>query len=352
MRGVTFLGDISLNDWYVDAWRDGLQPFQGVVEELQNSQFVIGNLECLAEGDQGENKQKVPRLKTTKETLTFLKDINLSLVTLAHNHVYDNLEDGFEKTVGYLDEMGIQHIGAGATQEMASEGKIISIDGVTIGFLNYVTKNTNPHIPDEAAIKVNWYDLDKIQADISNLKKKVDQIVVLLHWGGDYEGGYYPNTVQSSEAREMIDYGADLIVGHHSHTLQPYEIYKGKYIFHSLGNFCFSNIPKYGYEVDRKKATHSIMLHIRFTKESYRVEKTPIQNNDGYIVIDQSILGKLEKRRRHYQTLKNSCLLWHHYHFTQKYIYPVGYYFFGNNRNPWSQLKKLQLQKVVYYFTR
>ncbi len=58
MNRVTFLGDISLNDWYVDARGDGVDPFEDVKEQLLDSQFVVGNLECLAEGEQGENEKK------------------------------------------------------------------------------------------------------------------------------------------------------------------------------------------------------------------------------------------------------------------------------------------------------
>jgi len=65
----------------------------------------------------------------------------------------------------------------------------------------------------------------------------VDFIVVVMHWGTEKE--HKPNSQQKAMARELIDAGADLIVGHHPHVLQPVEQYKGKYIAYSLGNFVF-----------------------------------------------------------------------------------------------------------------
>ena len=118
---------------------------------------------------------------------------------------------------------------------------IISENGVTIGLLNYVTQDTNPNLPENAGICLNMFDEHKAEQDILSLKPKVDHVVVLLHWGGRVEGGMFPDFDQPGIARQLIDCGADLIIGHHSHTFQPVEVYKGKHIFYSLGNFCFSD---------------------------------------------------------------------------------------------------------------
>ena len=113
---ITFLGDISLNDKYNYLYKNGEKPFESLKDILFGSDFVVGNLECLAKGDKGENLLKRPRLKTNLETLNYLKDLNLGLALLAHNHTYDNLEDGFLKTINFLKGNSIAYIGAGLSQ--------------------------------------------------------------------------------------------------------------------------------------------------------------------------------------------------------------------------------------------
>ena len=100
---IAFLGDISFNDAYNDLYERGVDPFLKISPTLADCDMVVGNLECLSEGDQGENLLKKPRLKAKTATLNYLKSLNISAVTLAHNHVYDNLEDGFTRTISFLD---------------------------------------------------------------------------------------------------------------------------------------------------------------------------------------------------------------------------------------------------------
>ena len=88
------------------------------------------------------------------------------------------------------------------------------------------------------------------------------------------------------------------------------------------------------------------------TKSAYSVQMTPIENKNGYIVCNKKILEKLTKRVKIYDHLKRSRALWFLYHFNQKYLYPIVYYFFGNSRSFWRQLKRLKIEKIVYYFSR
>ena len=83
----SFIGDISLNDEYVTGITNGIDYFSEISLLLAQSDLVIGNLECLIQGDNGENLKKKPRLKTTTDTLHILKKLNVKVVTLAHNHI-------------------------------------------------------------------------------------------------------------------------------------------------------------------------------------------------------------------------------------------------------------------------
>ncbi len=349
---ISFLGDISLNDKYRTLYDSGVKPFEGISKILLTSDFVIGNLECIAEGNQGENLLKKPRLKTDVKTLNYLKDLNINLVTLAHNHVYDHLLSGFLNTIGFLDMINIRYLGAGTSKEQAVAPFLLTINDISFCFFNYVTKDTNCNLPVTADVYLNWFCKEKIVADIKKYRNKVDYIIPLLHWGGNMEGGLYPHFEQPEIAKSLIDAGADLIIGHHSHTLQPYEVYKNKYIFYSLGNFCFSNIYSDGklIEIERGKNTESAILNIIFYRKAYSINLIPIENKELFIHRNDDIFKKYRRKLIYFILIKKIKPLWKLYFLKYKYYEPVIYYFFGNDRRFLDRLKMLNWQKILYYF--
>jgi len=353
MLKINFIGDISLNDEYIIMRKKGLTPFNSVLFILTNCDLVIGNLECLIEGSDGENRLKNPRLRTDNNAINYLKDINLGLACLANNHVYDNLEDGFNKTTNYLNSNGIEFIGA-STIGNERVPYIYTKNNIKIGILNYVTADTNPSIPDTADVKVNLFDTKDVLSDIYILKQNVDHIIVFIHWGGSMEGSMYPDKYQPSLARVMIEAGADLIIGHHSHTLQPYEIYKGKHIFYSLGNFCFSDVMVEGkkLELDKKRTNPSIILSVDFFKTKYSIQIHGIRNNKDFIEQDNSVIKKKVIQIAYDNNLIFKSPFWEIYHFYEKRIYPIQAYFFANNRNPIKQLFNLKWSSFIKHFNR
>lgn len=340
---ISFLGDISLNNQYVEFYKQGINPFVDVEPILSQCDFVVGNLECMAKGDFGENLLKQPRLTTTVETLNYLKNLNLSVACLAQNHIYDHLEDGFNKTTDFLKENNIKHLGAGYSIEQAKEPLILSKDRISIGILNYVTEDTNPNLPLDAKIFLNMFKIESCIKDIQALKGKVNHIVLSLHWGGRVEGGLYPDWDQPKIARKLIDAGADLIIGHHSHTLQPYEVYKGKYIFYSLGNFCFADVNVNGkiIPLNYKRSNPSIILDVVFEREKYLVKFKNIRNIEDIIIIDKTNNKRL-KQFSESTLINNYYPIWKTYFFYEKKIYPIMAYFFANGRNPIHQFSNLK----------
>lgn len=287
MVRISFIGDISFSDQYIELYTNDIDPFKSVRDELENSDIVIGNLECIAEGKEGENTLRMPRLKTKLETLNYLKKINISLVTLAHNHIYDNLKDGYMRTKQFLNASGIESIGAGLSASEAAKPFLFENKGLKFCFISYVTKDTNPGLPKDCPIFLNYYNEEKIISTIKTYKNKDYKIVLLFHWGGRLEGGRYPDLYQIQDAKKFIQKGADLIIGHHSHTLQPFQKINEKYVFYSLGNFCFSNINFEGKEkriLNQNKFTNSAIVHAYFEKDRYSIKMVPIRNRNLFII--------------------------------------------------------------------
>lgn len=345
-----FIGDICLNDDYNEYWKAGFKPFAPLDSFIKGADIVIGNLECMVRGDYGTNPLRPYSLTAELETMGYLKDLRLGLVGLANNHVYDNLDDGFDKTIGFLEANGIAHFGASIVGK-ERDPFIFRFNGVSIGVLNYVTQDTNPTRPVGSRVELNWLYLHKAQEDILKLHLEVDHVVVYPHWGGEMEGSMFPEPALRDLAHKLVDFGADLIIGHHSHTLQPFEIYKGKHIFYSLGNFCFSEIYKDGKRCssDYSRTHRSLMLMIEFSKVSYSVSQVGITNDGKRIHPQDNADLKLRKytERQHWLHM---IPFWHVYYFYEKNIYKIQRHFFANGRNPLVQLfaiRRSSLKKVV-----
>lgn len=322
---IAFIGDISFNNGYIDLYHKGENPFLNIEPDLSLFDYVVGNLECMAESDIGENELKKPRLKTEVNTLNNLKNLNIQLVSLANNHVYDNLDDGYNKTVDFLDNHNINHIGAGLTYDQAEKPFIIEEGGVKLCIFSYVTEDTNPNLPTNSKIKLNWFKLDKIKLNIAKYKKRGFFVILYNHWGGEYENGYFPDLNLVNISYDLIDHGADLIIGHHSHTLQPYEIYKDKYIFYSLGNFCFSDIQ---FEGRVKKIsnfaryTESVIVALDFKNDKFSCELLPIKNKDLVLFKSSKVLIKLKIRQLIFKLLKKNKTAWKTYDYGLRKIFP------------------------------
>lgn len=341
-----FLGDISLNDSYIALYKKGINPFSALEPILSSRDFVVGNLECMAKGNQGENELKKPRLTTTVETLNYLKNIHLKVASLAHNHIYDHLEDGFSKTTNFLKSNQIKYLGAGFTPEEATKPVILKQGDISVGLLNYVTGDTNPNLPENAGIFLNIFDFDKCKNDILALKPQVNHIVLLLHWGGHVEGGLYPDWDQPKIARNLIDAGADLIIGHHSHTVQPFEVYKGKYVFYSLGNFCFSDCWFNG-AVDPMPIRGMItaLVNVCFSKENYDLFIDYYCNDRIKLKVFSRYKNKMARRNWTFKVFLKKKFIWVLYYYYKRNMLPA--YLFFNRKDISFNQKIIRLLKAI-----
>ena len=157
------------------------------------------------------------------EYVSMLSDNGIEAVSLENNHIMDHGEDAYVDTQKALD-------GAGTVWSNSTTLGVIEVKGVEIAMLSYLC--------------IDRYDSlwDKVPADIAAAKEKYPIVIVSFHWGNEKD--YAPTNNQVKMGRLAVDAGADLVLGHHSHRLNPIEQYKGVYICYSLGNFCFAGNNK------------------------------------------------------------------------------------------------------------
>lgn len=347
---ISFLGDISLNGVYEEMYLKGENPFDNVCETFEDDELIVGNLECFSRGVYGVNELKKPRLETSQETLNYLTNFNLGVACLANNHVFDHLEDGFEKTVKVLSENKIKTLGASLSKKEYTKPLTLEENGIKVCILNYVTKDTNPNPPEGTKINLNWFDIDKTIFEINKIKGKVNHIIVVLHWGGRVEGGLYPDYDQPKIARRLIDVGADLIIGHHSHTVQPFEIYKGKHIYYSLGNFCFSDFIFDGENhIMPKRRKYSLVISVKFNKFDYSISNNYFFNNIKNIVKFNRYSKILFFRNFIFKYLIKNYFFWNIYYFNHRKIIPIILYLNRSDMSISEKFRKLNFKKFKKY---
>lgn len=157
-------------------------------------------------------------------------------MSFANNHVGDYTKEAFDETLQRLTEIGIAYTGAGKNYAEASTPKIIEVRGQKIGFLGFTDVGPTWLVAKENSSGTLLANDKNIDSIIQQAKASVDVLVVSFHFGDEYSPA---NARQEKVAKNSVDQGADIVVGHHPHVMQKYEIYKGKPIFYSLGNYIF-----------------------------------------------------------------------------------------------------------------
>lgn len=185
-------------------------------------------------------KKSGPNLCLDPKAPFFLEKEGFNVVTLANNHIIDYGNESAQKTIDSFSP-NTSIIGIG-TFDKAYEPKYLRIGNITIGFLSFSQYEFGVHsekLYDDGKLGTAWMSHPMVDQSILSAKKKCDWLICLPHAGLEYF--MFPLPELRTLYRHYIDLGADAIIGGHPHVPQPWEIYKGKPIAYSLGNFCFAN---------------------------------------------------------------------------------------------------------------
>lgn len=219
--------------------------FAEVKPLLSEGDWVIGNLETpLADGDK-RGYTGYPEFNAPPELADALKDAGFNILTTANNHTLDRRESGVIRTLENLRERNLIAVGSHASPEEAENITIVEKNGISLAILAYTYGTNGIPVPEGKDYLVNLIDEDKIAADIQKARDAgADAVAVALHFGVEYQT--MPNEEQKKLAKNVLAYGADIILGSHPHVLQPYEIVestredgsvKQGVILYSMGNF-------------------------------------------------------------------------------------------------------------------
>lgn len=215
--------------------------FGGFERYSQSVDLAITNLECPLTDTDTAIAKTGPNLKAPYKSMEALRYAGFDLVTLANNHIMDYGEEGVKSTLQACEKYGIAYVGVGSNLAEARKFYTKIIQGKTIAIINiaeneFCTTRGDEYGANPLNVITNHYD-------IKEARRQVDYVIVIAHGGREHY--QLPSPQQRERFRFFIESGADIVVAHHTHCFSGYEIYKGKPIFYSLGNFIFDYKKKY-----------------------------------------------------------------------------------------------------------
>jgi poly-gamma-glutamate synthesis protein (capsule biosynthesis protein) len=199
--------------------------FEETKHLLNNADLTFINLESPFNKECNLTSEGM-RFCSDTRNIQALQNAGIDIANLANNHIGDQGKEAMQLTQDLLNSYNI------ATTGTMSQ-TILKVNNITFAFIGY-----NDIPPKQNYI--NWADEEIIPIDVKQASTNADVVVVSFHWGVEYQSN--PTARQKALAYLAIDSGADLVIGHHPHWIQPVEVYKNKLIVYSLGNFVFDQM--------------------------------------------------------------------------------------------------------------
>ncbi len=323
---IGLVGDVMIETPTVRSRRSRVPRFDAALNALAGHQVVVANLE-MPLSTRGYRVPKHSNLRSAPDVIDDVVAMGFAAVSLANNHMMDFGPDALMDTIAACAGAGLPACGAGQDLDAAMAPVILETDGGRIGVISVastlpIESDAGPGKPGIAPVRVGFaFEIDsnllmeqpgtmpivrswanaedqaRVCAAISELKQQVDFVIVAIHWGvppywlSPHQG--LLAQYQQPLGRAMIDAGADVICGHHAHVLHPIEIYNGRPILYSLGNFVFHN-PRTFMEPE------SVIVSIR-PGNQLGIELTPVWVDEvGFPRLvtgecAQSVITKLEE---------------------------------------------------------
>lgn len=294
MLSIAFTGDISFSAKFKDAWKGEFIDAQ-IVDFLNNADYVVANVESPFTNKAINSARRLNHVSSTDAVEQLIK-MNANVWNLANNHILDCGKEGALDTIELARLNNCKSLGVGKNLEEAAKPLIIGNDE-KVGIISVV--KPWGHIKN-SGMAMTWNNEAFIKEQISKLKKSVKWIVLVVHGGDEFSN--IPMPWIRKQYLCFLEWGADIIVGHHPHVVQNYEIIGDKIIFYSLGNFIFDT----DYQRSFKYTENGILLKLNFSDDKVKWDfiSTKVEREYQKVVIGKKpeIFSNIDE--------KNYNLLW------------------------------------------
>jgi Bacterial capsule synthesis protein PGA_cap len=240
-------GDVSLDPSYIPAFgANGYGwAWSGLGDLFRTDDLTVVNLECPAT----TVVAPVPKefsFRCDPDALPAARRAGVDVANQSNNHAYDQGPDGLVDSTRRIRAAGLAPVGAGRDEAEALRPALFDVKGWKVAVLGIdevldpLDMVAGPDKPGTAA----GHDFSLAVGAVRDAARRSDLVVVMIHWGVELDT--QPRAYQVEEAHRLIDAGADVIFGGHSHRLQPMATYRGRPIFYSLGNFVWPHLSEEG----------------------------------------------------------------------------------------------------------
>jgi len=275
--------------------------FVQVRSRLTDADWAFANLETPIAGDE-RGFRGYPTFNAPAALADAMKDAGIDIVSTANNHTLDQGYNGLAHTLETLRERGLAAIGTADSEEKAEEITFIERNGIKTAFLAYTYGTNGIPVPKDKPYAVSLIEDERIIRQIQLAREEgADVVAVSLHFGNEYQR--MPSDEQKRLARLTIESGADLVIGHHPHVVQPYELYRVEeddgrvregLIMYSLGNFISNQFGDY--------KEYGAILEVTFRK-TYNEDGTAETKIVSYDAIPTWVHKYVEKGKNRYRVV-------------------------------------------------
>lgn len=210
-----------------------------VKDAIAGADIAMINQETLMAGE-GYDFSYYPRFNGPQDMGHDLVDVGFDVISIANNHMLDKNADGLYATIDFWATKEVLQIGGYKSTEEYESLHILERDGIRVAFLAYTYGTNGIPLDEGSSIAIPLLEEETLRRQIKAAREASDFVIVSVHWGE--EGAFTPNEEQKSYARIMTEAGADAIIGHHPHVIQPIEWLTAPdgsrtLCVYSLGNF-------------------------------------------------------------------------------------------------------------------
>lgn len=240
MAGDALIHDAVYKDAYIgDNEYDFSDMFEEIRPIIQNYDLAFYNQETII-GGKNLGLSTYPRFNSPEEIGDALIDVGFNIVSLANNHSLDKGEQGIIHSNQYWRTKDVMVSGTFDSFEDRNKINIQSKNNISYTLLSYTTSTNGIPVPEGKEYLVNVYNDELVKEDIERVRDEADVIIVSMHWGVEYT--HTPTSEQRRIANYLAELGADIVVGHHPHVIEPIEFIDDTLVIYSLGNFISAQI--------------------------------------------------------------------------------------------------------------